>query len=65
MFIASSLNMSALQRSAMCLGGFSYIPLLTERSIFISYSYKHLAPPEQILEQLNPAIRTKLLRKPY
>jgi hypothetical protein len=32
MFIAVSFISPALQRSAMCFGMFSYMPLLTERS---------------------------------
>ena len=57
MFIALSLKVSALQRSAMCLGVFSYMPLLTERYTLFTEGYKHLAPPEQRLEQLNMTFR--------
>ena len=47
MFIALNVNDCALQRSAMCVGAFSYMPLLTERDTCEFESYKHVAPPEQ------------------
>jgi cytochrome c oxidase cbb3-type subunit 3 len=47
MFIAWVHKSSALQRSAMCLGPSSYVPLLTERVNQRCRGYKHPAPPEQ------------------
>ena len=47
MFIAWRHKSSALQRSAMCFGRSTYIPLLTERENQMCEGYKHLAPPEQ------------------
>ena len=59
MFIALSLNMSALQRSAMCFGVFSYMALLRSGILLFTKGYKHLAPPEQRPKQLNMTFRAK------
>jgi hypothetical protein len=49
MFIALPFSKYALQRSAICITRFIYIPFLTERIAQQCRGYKHRAPPEQAL----------------
>jgi hypothetical protein len=59
MFIALQNHTCALQRSAMCFGHLSYIPLLKERHRSGISGYKHVAPPEQ-----EPSIPINMLLEP-
>ena len=49
MFIALRFKNRALQRSAMCCTSL-HMPLLTERGKSGHQRYKHVAPPEQRLD---------------
>ena len=52
MVIAVSLKYLSAPAERNVLGVFSHMPLLTERNTLFTQGYKHLAPPEQKLEQL-------------